>query len=76
MGSTSIGVKHVVALKTYLIFLSALDSTKCSYTLERCHLKVIEVALVIIKEIKHNGLYEIQLETVRDSIVETSNASI
>lgn len=69
-------VRHVLEFKKNLISLSALDIAGCRYSSECGVWKIIRGALVIIKGIKHNGLYELQGEIVTDFSIETSDASV
>jgi len=63
-------------LKKNLISLSAIDSAECRYFSKCGVLKVVRGALVIMKCIKHYGIYELQGETMTDFAVKTSDASV
>lgn len=70
------GVRHVPELKMNLIFLCALDSVGCRYSSKGEILKVVRCALVIMKGIKHGGLYKLQGETVTNFAAEMSDTSV
>lgn len=73
---TLIEVTHVPELKKNLISLSTLNSTRCQHNLECEVLKVVQDALVMMRVIKHKGLYELQGEIVINFASKTLDVSI
>lgn len=69
-------VTHVLELNKNLISLSTLNSTRCQHALECGVLKIVQDALVIMRVIKHKGLYEIQGEIEINFATKTLDASI
>ncbi|GAV59235.1 hypothetical protein CFOL_v3_02766, partial [Cephalotus follicularis] len=55
---------HVLGLKKNLISLGVLDSHGCKFTRENGVIKVLRVALVVMKGKKIDGLYQLQGNTV------------
>ena len=73
---TLTGVRHVPELKKNMLSLSAFDSAGYQYSLKCGALKVVRGVLVIMKGIKHNGLYELQGEIVTEFAAKTSDAFV